>query len=84
MSRTITVDTSNVIWYGTDNGIIRIENGEMSLINSTNSLLVANKNNHTTIMHAAADRNNNKWFCDFKRIYKYDDQVLGAFKHTHI
>jgi len=44
MTRAISIDTNNVVWLGTDNGIVKIEKNNFSVINSTNSSLRAIRN----------------------------------------
>lgn len=72
MTRAISVDTNNIIWLGTDNGIVKIENNKFTVINSKNSALRAIRN-QTGIMNSDVDVNNNKWFSDGYRTYMYDD-----------
>jgi ligand-binding sensor domain-containing protein len=77
MSRAITIDENKVIWYGTDNGIVKIKNGKMNLINQSNSPLRVtkyNKNKANSIMDVAVNSQNNKWFSDGYNAYKYDNE----------
>jgi ligand-binding sensor domain-containing protein len=77
MSRAITIDENKVVWYGTDNGIVKIKNGKMNLINQLNSPLRItkyNKNKTNSIMDVAVDSQNNKWFSDGYNAYKYDNE----------
>ncbi len=71
MTRAISIDTNNVVWLGTDNGIVKIENNKFSVINSKNSALRAIRN-QTEIMNSDVDIFNNKWFSDGYTTYMYD------------
>lgn len=77
MSRAITIDQDKVIWYGTDNGIVRIENQTMKVINPSNSPLRVtkyNKNKANSIMAVTVDSENTKWFSDGYNAYQYDNE----------
>jgi hypothetical protein len=71
MTRSISIDTNNVVWLGTDNGIVKIENNILTVINSKNSILRAIRN-QTTILNSDVDIYNNKWFNDGNTTYRYD------------
>jgi ligand-binding sensor domain-containing protein len=70
MTRAISVDTNNVIWLGTDNGLVKIENNKFSVINSKNSAIKPSR--EETVMNSAVDIYNNKWFSDGYTTYKFD------------
>lgn len=77
MSRAITIDKNGIVWYGTDNGIVKIIDQKMELINQSNSPLRVtkyNKNKTNSIMDAVVDNQNNKWFSDGYNAYKFDDK----------
>lgn len=77
MSRAIAIDKNGVVWYGTDNGIVKIIDQKMELINQTNSPLRVtkyNKNKTNSIMDVVVDSRNNKWFSDGYNAYKFDDE----------
>ncbi|MEO9219917.1 MAG: two-component regulator propeller domain-containing protein [Bacteroidia bacterium] len=82
MTRSISVDTNNIVWLGTDNGIVRIENDKMAVINSKNSPL-RSKRNQTTIMYSDIDIYNNKWFTDGYNTYKYDEKNWVVYDSTN-
>jgi streptogramin lyase len=82
MTRSISIDTNNVVWLGTDNGIVRIENDKMMVINSGNSPLRL-KRNQTTIMYSDIDIYNNKWFTDGYNTYKYDGKDWVVYDSTN-
>lgn len=71
MTRAICVDSNNVVWLGTDNGIVKIENNKFSVINSENAPLRPIRN-QVGIMNEAVDIYNNKWFSDGYNTYQYD------------
>lgn len=82
MSRAIISDKDGFIWHGTDNGIVRIKNGEMTLFDSKNTPLKVtpyNKNRLQSIMHSTVDSKNNKWFVGGKSAYKYDNENWEVF-----
>ncbi len=83
MTRSISIDTNDIVWLGTDNGIVRIVNDKFSVINPKNSALRAVRN-ETTIMNSDIDIFNNKWFTDNgENAYKYDDKKWTVFDSTN-
>ncbi len=83
MTRTLSIDTNNIVWLGTDNGIVKIEKNKFNVISANNSALRA-KRNKTTIMYSAVDIFNNKWFTDFAaNAYKFDGEKWTVFDSTN-
>jgi len=83
MTRAISVDTNNVVWLGTDNGIVKIENNKFNVYTPKNSALKARRN-ETTIMNSDIDAYNNKWFSDnAENVYKYDGTKWTVFDSTN-
>jgi ligand-binding sensor domain-containing protein len=83
MTRAISIDTNNVVWLGTDNGIVKIENNKFSVLTPKNSALRARKN-ETTIMNSDVDIYNNKWFADnAENVYKFDGTKWTVFDSTN-
>jgi ligand-binding sensor domain-containing protein len=79
MTRAISIDTNNVVWLGTDNGIVRVENNKFSVLTPKNSALRARRN-VTTIMNSDVDIYNNKWFTDnAENAYKFDGSTWTVF-----
>jgi ligand-binding sensor domain-containing protein len=79
MTRSMSVDTNNIAWLGTDNGIVRIENNKFSVFTPGNSPLRAS-GNQTTITNSCIDLYNNKWFTDNEgNVYKYNDVEWTVF-----
>lgn len=77
MSRSISIDQNKIIWYGTDNGIVKIVGEKMEVINHRNSSLKATRydaNKTSSIMNSDIDLHNNKWFSDGYNTYKFDDK----------
>ena len=83
MTRAISIDTNNVVWLGTDNGIARIENNKFSILTPKNSVLRATSN-ETSIMNSDVDIYNNKWFSDnAENVYKFDGSKWTVFDSTN-
>jgi hypothetical protein len=82
MSRSISIDKNKTIWYGTDNGIVKIISTQFEILNHKNSALKQTKynaNKTASIMASCIDSNNNKWFSDGYTVYKYDENTWQAF-----
>lgn len=68
----IVIDTNNVKWIGTDNGLVRIEGNIWTIYDTTNTPLLANG-----IIPGTIDKFNNLWVSvsnglEFKGIAKFD------------
>lgn len=61
----IVVDDNNVTWIGTGNGLAKIENGELSLYNSSNSILPTQQ-----VTDLFLDKSNLIWILYGDRIYR--------------
>lgn len=73
--RALSIDKDGVVWVGTDNGILKYDNGEMKLYTSKNSSLRTEKYDNrltSSIMHSGVDSLNNKWFNDGYNTYRFD------------
>ncbi len=81
MTRAIFVDNDNIVWLGTDNGIVTIENNNFSVINSKNSPIKPSR--EETIMASTIDAFNNKWFSDGYTTYKFDGKKWTVFDSTN-
>lgn len=80
--RAISIDKDGVVWVGTDNGILKFDEGEMELYTSKNSALRTknfNKRLTSSIMHSAVDSLNNKWFNDGYNTYRFDGDKWKVF-----
>lgn len=82
MSRAVTSDLKGNIWIGTDNGIVKINNGKWEQFNSSNTIIQAtpyNRNETESVRDIAIDNKNNKWFVIGYDVYRYDDHIWTKF-----
>ena len=82
MSRVAFTDSNNFLWFGTDNGVVKMENEKMEVFDSKNSALKPtsyNKNRTSSIRGGALDQLNNKWFFGGYEVYKYDNKNWTVF-----
>lgn len=82
MSRAAVTDNDNILWFGTDNGIVKYENETMEVFTCKNTPLKSekyNKDRTTSIRYAASDRKNNKWFIAGWDVYKYDGATWTVY-----
>lgn len=82
MSRVAFNDMDNLLWFGTDNGIVKMNGRQMEIINSKNSPLKPksyNKNRTSSIRGGTVDFENNKWFIAGYNVYKYDNKNWTVF-----
>ncbi|PIB28269.1 two-component regulator propeller domain-containing protein [Maribacter sp. 4G9] len=80
--RTLSIDKDGVVWVGTDNGILKYDDGEMKLYTYKNSSLRTEKyDKHLTssIMYSGVDSLNNKWFNDGYNTYRFDGDKWKVF-----
>lgn len=77
MTRAVANDLDNNIWIGTDNGIVKINNGKWEHFNSKNTSISSpayNKNETQSVRDLEVDKTNNKWFVAGWDVYKYDNK----------
>lgn len=77
MTRAVMIDKDKALWFGTDNGIVKMENQKMEVFNCKNTPLRSpkyNKNETVSVRDAAVDNNNNKWFIAGWDVYKFDNE----------
>jgi len=77
MTRAVARDSDNNIWIGTDNGVVRIEDGQWKVFNAQNSNIKSTKydpKTTETISDIEVDKKNNKWFIAGWDVYKYDNK----------
>ncbi len=82
MSRVAFVDSNNSLWFGTDNGVVKIQEEKMEVFDSKNSSLKPtsyNKNRTSSIRGGTVDQLNNKWFFAGYEVYKYDNKNWTVF-----
>jgi ligand-binding sensor domain-containing protein len=77
MTRAVVNDLDNNIWIGTDNGIVKINDGNWEHFNSKNSIInptLYNKKQTQSVRDLEVDKKNNKWFVIGWDVYKYDNE----------
>jgi ligand-binding sensor domain-containing protein len=82
MTRAVANDMDNNIWIGTDNGIVKINNGKWEHFNSKNTIVDAtpyNKNQTQSVRDMEIDKKNNKWFVIAYDVYKYDNEKWSKY-----
>ncbi len=75
MSRAAATDNDGILWFGTDNGLVRMIDGKMEVFNTKNSSLKAemyNENRTVSIRDISVDKENNKWLIASWDVYKFD------------
>lgn len=82
MMRAVCPDTDNTVWVGTDNGLVKINNGQMTVLNASNSALRL-KHDNTTINSIAVDARNQKWLTDGYTTYRFDGTTWSVFDSTN-
>lgn len=82
MMRVACPDRTNTVWVGTDNGLVRIENGCMTLLNASNSGLRPRADKKVGLLDGAVDAHNNKWFSEGYAAYRYDGATWTRFDST--
>ena len=86
MTRAIISEQDGVIWHGTDNGIVRVEKGVMTLYGAANTPIKPtpyDANRLESIMDVDIDSDGNKWFVAGKSAYRYDDESWQIFDPTN-
>ena len=87
MCRAVASDLKGNIWIGTDNGIVRINNGNWEHFNTSNTILqptTYNKNQTQSVMNMAIDNNDNKWFIAGYDIYRYDNHIWTKYDSLNL
>lgn len=85
MTRAIANDLDHNIWVGTDNGIVKINNGKWEHFNSGNTAISApfNRKETPSVRDLEVDKSNNKWFISDWDAYKYDNKSWTKFDSTN-
>jgi hypothetical protein len=84
LSRSVAMDSKGVIWYCTDNGLVRIVNDDYwQIFNGMNVPALSGKNNTTWTTGLAVDKANNVWVKSFDYILKYDGKQWTRFDTTN-
>jgi hypothetical protein len=81
MTRTV-VASDDILWVGTDNGLVKMIDGKMEVFDAANSAikpLKYDKNRASSIRHAALDNKNNLWLAAGWDAYKFDGANWTVF-----
>lgn len=82
MSRAVVSDLKGNIWIGTDNGIVRINDGKWEHFNASNTIIQAtpyNKNQTESVRDIEVDSKDNKWFVIGYDVYRYDNHTWSKY-----
>ena len=80
LSRSVAMDSNGVIWYCTDNGLVRIvDNDHWQIFNGMNVKALSGQNNITWTTGMAVDKTNNVWVKSFDYILKFDGKQWTRF-----
>jgi ligand-binding sensor domain-containing protein len=72
MSRAIDIDSNGIIWYCTDEGIVKIDNEIWTVFTAKNSSLPRNQSGRTSIHGLAVDKQNRVWVQTLGIVMMYD------------
>ena len=81
-SRGVTVDSNNILWIATDNGVVKMENGKMEVFNVHNSSIKSekyNKSETASVREISIDRDNNIWLIANWDVYKFDGENWNIY-----
>ena len=76
------VTSENALWFGTDNGLVKMTGNNMEVFNVSNSAIRPvkyNKNKASSIRYASVDKEDNVWIVAGWDAYKYDGQEWTVF-----
>ena len=72
--RSLFLDSKNILWIGTENGVSRMENGSFSTLNEIDGL------GHNSCWDINQDSNGNMWFASYGGgVSKYDGKKFTVF-----
>jgi ligand-binding sensor domain-containing protein len=72
--RALFIDSKNVLWIGTENGVSRLENGSFSNLNQSDGL------GHNSCWDITEDPNGNMWFASYGGgVTKFDGEKFTVF-----
>jgi ligand-binding sensor domain-containing protein len=78
------MDSQGVIWYCTDNGLVRIaDDDHWQIFSGINVPALSGKNNTTWTTGLAIDKANNVWVLSFDNVLKYDGKQWTKFDTTN-
>lgn len=76
------VASNSAVWFGTDNGLVKMVDDRMEVFNVNNSPIRPvkyNKNKASSIRHAAVDKENSLWLIAGWEAYKYDGKEWAIY-----
>ncbi len=76
------IATNDAVWFGTDNGLVKIVENKMEVFNVSNSAIKPvkyNKNKTSSIRYASVDKENNIWLIAGRDAYKYNGSEWTVF-----
>jgi len=80
LSRNVAIDSNGVIWYCTDNGLVRIvDDDHWQIYNGMNVPALAGNNDITWTTGMAVDKKNHVWVKSFDHIVKFDGKKWVRF-----
>lgn len=72
MSRSVDIDSNGIVWYCTDEGIVKIDNEIWTVLTAQNSPLPSNKYGKTITTGLTIDKQNRIWVKSFGKVMMYD------------
>lgn len=72
MSRSVDIDSNGIVWYCTDEGIVKIDNEIWTVLTAQNSPLPSNKYGKTITTGLSIDKQNRIWIESFGKVMMYD------------
>jgi hypothetical protein len=80
LSRNVAMDSNGIIWYCTDNGLVRIaDDDHWQIFNGTNVQALAGKSNNTWTTGLTVDKANHVWIMSFDHVIRYDGKQWLKF-----
>jgi hypothetical protein len=80
LSRNVAMDADGIIWYCTDNGIVRIaDDDHWQIFNGTNVQALSGKTNNTWTTGLAVDKSGHVWMMSFDHVVRYDGKQWLKF-----
>jgi hypothetical protein len=80
LSRNVAMGPNGIIWYCTDNGLVRIaDDDRWQIFNGMNVPALSGKNNNTWTTGMAVDKANNIWVQSFDHVVRYDGKNFTKF-----
>lgn len=80
MSQHCVIDKSNIVWYGTFDGLVKFDGRHFVKLDGDNSPFKEKEN----IFTMAVDKDDNKWVCVKDGIYRYDNNKWEKLDSTKV